>query len=329
MSTTEIAQISQDDLEEIHKQRVLNLKRNCVKLYNYDYNAMPVDGAQLVEFEKDLLYENTKNQLYFSVNDMNPRDFKNFIYDDLNKLIYCYVPKVACTNWKRVLLVLSGKGGPTPLDIRPDQTHSRENFQFLNSLNMSEIKFRLSKYLTYVVVRDPIERVISAFRDKFEMSYSEYFQKTFGIKIIKKYRKSPSKRSLERGHDVTFQEFVSYLSDSYDDYGQRGLNEHWKSAYAMCHPCAINYDVVGRYETLEIDANHILKKARLIHKVQFPPMPQHHVGNRRTSHMINRYLRRLTTESVSRFELIYGSDLFLFNYTFSSGSMVNLPLDMR
>ena len=40
---------------------------------------------------------------------LKPKRFKGIYVDDTYRLLYCEVPKVACTNWKRILLLLSGK----------------------------------------------------------------------------------------------------------------------------------------------------------------------------------------------------------------------------
>ena len=40
---------------------------------------------------------------------LTPSDLKHLVVDEDHELIYCYVPKVACTNWKRLMMVLSGR----------------------------------------------------------------------------------------------------------------------------------------------------------------------------------------------------------------------------
>nr|XP_042907344.1 carbohydrate sulfotransferase 12 isoform X2 [Parasteatoda tepidariorum] len=47
----------------------------------------------------------------------------HFIVDDTHKLIYCFVPKVACTNWKRILLTLRKSKPMDPLTIAGNETH--------------------------------------------------------------------------------------------------------------------------------------------------------------------------------------------------------------
>ncbi|XP_010784193.1 carbohydrate sulfotransferase 12-like [Notothenia coriiceps] len=60
------------------------------------------------------------------------RELDHLIVDDTHQIIYCYVPKVACTNWKRVMVVLSqslispssGKPYTDPEAVPPDLVHN-------------------------------------------------------------------------------------------------------------------------------------------------------------------------------------------------------------
>ena len=100
------------------------------------------------------------------------------------------------------------------------------------------IQHRLLTYTKFLFVRHPIERVISAFRNKFEKNYtsSAYFKKRFGVKIMKRYRKGVSPASIpSTGHGVKFPEFVSYLIDMKKEM----FNEHWALVSSLCNPCEV------------------------------------------------------------------------------------------
>uniref|UniRef100_A0A8C7X898 Carbohydrate sulfotransferase n=1 Tax=Oryzias sinensis TaxID=183150 RepID=A0A8C7X898_9TELE len=183
------------------------------------------------------------------------------LVNDKYRFLYCYVPKVACSNWKRVLKVLNGALESVDLNIKMDH-HS--DLTFLSSLKPDEIRYRLRHYFKFMFVREPLERLLSAYRNKF--GEIESYQKKYGVEIVKRYRKSHTKVQSLRGDDVTFTEFIRYLVD--EDVER--MNEHWMPMYNLCQPCAISYDFIGSYEHLENDADFVLQLINVPSSVHFP-----------------------------------------------------------
>uniref|UniRef100_A0A8C3NMJ9 Carbohydrate sulfotransferase n=1 Tax=Geospiza parvula TaxID=87175 RepID=A0A8C3NMJ9_GEOPR len=128
---------------------------------------------------------------------LRPDDLRHLVVDDTHGLLYCYVPKVACTNWKRVMMVLTGQGKyRDPLEIPAHEAHVPSNLRTLSEYSVAEINARLRTYLKFVFVREPLERLVSAYRNKFTLSYNTAFHKRYGTKIVRRHRPQPSQRAL-------------------------------------------------------------------------------------------------------------------------------------
>ncbi|XP_066521165.1 carbohydrate sulfotransferase 11-like [Hoplias malabaricus] len=242
-----------------------------------------------------------------------PDDLKHVIVDDRHGLLYCYVPKVACTNWKRVLLVLTGElGGPhDPLQIAANEAHTPGRLRTLSEYSAPEINRRLRTYLKFLFVREPFERLVSAYRNKFTRSYNTAFHRRYGTRIIRRHRHEPRPEALERGDDVSFTEFVRYLVDPSTQH-EEPFNEHWERAHALCHPCLISYDVVGKYETLSEDAAYVLRLAGVDEHVTFPST----AGNARTTgDMAADFFKSISPEYQRKLYDLYSMDFMLFNYS--------------
>ncbi|XP_043918416.1 carbohydrate sulfotransferase 14 [Protopterus annectens] len=182
---------------------------------------------------------------------------KHILVNDRYKFLYCYVPKVACSNWKRVIKVLDGTLENLDVKIKMDHKH---DLVFLNDLKPDEIKYRLQHYFKFIFVREPMERLLSAYKNKF--GEIEEYQKKYGVEIAKRYRTNPGKT---KGDDITFSEFIRYLLD--EDVEK--MNEHWMPIYNLCQPCAVRYDFIGSYERLHTDAHFVLQQIGAPF-VQFP-----------------------------------------------------------
>ena len=124
------------------------------------------------------------------------------------------------------MIILNATGivnASDPLEISAKDTHRLYRFHQLSQYNVEEIKHRLDNYMKFMFVRHPLERLLSAYRNKsydnkpserfLNVSANEYFRLHYGTTITKEYRANPSNESLLRGHDVTFLEFFSYLID--------------------------------------------------------------------------------------------------------------------
>uniref|UniRef100_A0A6A7FSE5 Carbohydrate sulfotransferase n=1 Tax=Hirondellea gigas TaxID=1518452 RepID=A0A6A7FSE5_9CRUS len=293
------------------QQRVITLTEGCSK-----EPSAGATGNELLssnDFTVKAMRADTQRQGYqylaHALNLLN-----HIIVDDKHKALYCYVPKVACTNWKRLMMILSGSTNQTdPLRIPADSVHRQHALTKLDSFAPAEIVNRLQSYKKFLFVRDPLERLLSAFRNKFEKNYasSAYFKRRFGVKIQRLFRRGEDSLNVSpTGDGTTFAEFVSYLvliSQQKPD----ALNEHWAPVVQLCQPCLVRYDYIGKYESLDKDS------AAILTSLEAPPgltIPAAKPSV--TSSLLPEYLAGLTPTQRLQLQQVFADDIVLFGYSY-------------
>ncbi|XP_071507595.1 uncharacterized protein [Diadema antillarum] len=228
-----------------------------------------------------------------------------FIVDDKYRLIFAYVSKVGSTNWKSAFLVLMGKYKSVE-EVPGSRAHD-PRLKKLSSYTPTEIDYRLRNYTKFIFVRDPLARVLSAYRSKFEQP-NRSFQMRFGRTIISRFRKNPTREELRTGVNVTFAEFVQFLTDSRTKYA----DGHWKQIYHMVLPCTVDFDYIGKLETASEDADNILKYTKVDHLIHFKDT------ERNTSHsdeVFNSYYQTISPILLKKLYRLYDLDFKLFGYS--------------
>ncbi|XP_030067671.1 carbohydrate sulfotransferase 12-like [Microcaecilia unicolor] len=303
----------------------------------YDWSSHDIKGKpdqEKVQAErKHTLRQFCANSSFFfprkerSFDDIPNRELDHLIVDDRHGVIYCYVPKVACTNWKRVMIVLSesltDRGIPykDPLTIPREHVHNSSSHLTFNKFwrrygkfSRHLMKIKLKKYTTFLFVRDPFVRLISAFRSKFELENDEFYRR-FAMPILKSYShltNVPTSvgEAFSVGMKPSFGEFIQYLLDPLTEK-EKPFNEHWKQVYRLCHPCQIEYDFIGKLETLDEDAVQLLRLLGMDKQFQFPPSYR----NRTANSWEEDWFARIPLAWRQQLYKLYEADFVLFGYS--------------
>lgn len=241
---------------------------------------------------------------------VSQRQVSRVYVEDRSRLLYCEVPKAGCSNWKRVLMVLGGSA-TSARDIPHDAAHYSNHLRRLESYDHAGMVDRLRSYTKVLFVREPLERLVSAFRDKFE-SPNSYYHPVFGRPIISRYRTNASRTALRTGAGVTFREFVQYLLDVRRPVG---MDIHWEPVSQLCSPCLLRYNFIGKFESLEEDANFLLRSVGAPRNLTFPDFKDRNPLAERTSSAITqRYFAQLNATERQRAYDFYYMDYLMFNY---------------
>ncbi|XP_072232268.1 carbohydrate sulfotransferase 12-like [Leuresthes tenuis] len=246
----------------------------------------------------------------------SPQITEQFIVDHTYKIIYCYVPKVACTHWKRVLYALKqSKPYPDLLSIHPSVVHQTNKLDYLRDVPKPEREEKLKNYTKFMFVRDPFVRLISAFRDKFhyEVNHEQFYQ-SYGKPMLRLYGNQPhppnTMLEAHKSHRLpTFSSFVKFLGDPKTE--RNGLfDPHWRQMNRLCQPCLIDYDFIGHQETLEEDAQELLKIFKVENDLKFP------LGkvDVTTNEYIMDWFRGVPLKDRKRLYSVYERDFRLFGY---------------
>ena len=233
-------------------------------------------------------------------------DFSSFIVLEKYKLVYCSVPKVACTVWKRILANLEGIKITSSV-----HQETKGKLKLLSDYTTEDRAKILKTYKKFTFVRDPFERLLSAYKDCFwgKFKRSQKFWKNYRKEIRKLLAKSSGLDIDVNVDNTTFEQFATYLVLRWREGGL--FQEHWREQYKLCHPCQVQFDYVGHYETLQDDAEFVLSKTKLDDKVFFPEWKPTN-----TSALMKNYYSTLSLLRIRQLWDIYKKDFELFGYTY-------------
>ncbi|XP_032812621.1 carbohydrate sulfotransferase 10 isoform X3 [Petromyzon marinus] len=241
---------------------------------------------------------------------------------DHYRILFCQTPKVGNTQWKKVLLVANGERSSragkgrynSTSDVPEDivHQHDKNGLPRLSSLPPGEVSLRLRTYFKFLIVREPFDRIISAFKDKFVKNPRQepWYRQRIAPAIVRRYGSGPARR-----HALRFEDFVRYLGDAQAERLDAAFGEHiihWVTYVRLCAPCQIDYDAVGHHETLESDAPYVLRRAGVPGHAAYPPIPPGVTAFNRSK--VQHYFRGISPTWIRRLYRRYEGDFRLFGY---------------
>ncbi|XP_071970249.1 carbohydrate sulfotransferase 9-like isoform X2 [Engystomops pustulosus] len=231
-----------------------------------------------------------------------------------HKFLYCEVPKVGCSNWKRIILLLNDSLGHTPGDLKHYQVHGSKQLKQLGAYPPEVQKQLLANYTKVMFTRDPLERVVSAYRDKFLHVDDVYYSKTIANQI---------KRTLgiDPKLNLTFEQFAQFIIQENASH----RDTHWKPMYELCDPCSIKYDFIGKFTTITEDADYVLKIIGAHENLKFPTMKHHSNDSRTGKDLTIRYLDTISPVLFRKLMNVYSLDFSMFDYSNYNSTYSKVP----
>ena len=188
---------------------------------------------------------------------------KQILVSDEHKLLVCLPAKTGSSNFKNVLIKASStyKRGKYTAEIGQDQLHWTDVLRHfgvrnLNDYSRKDIENILQTYTKVIVVRNPMVRVYSAYREKLVRRHANEtcarHRKHMApwIARIARPKSLDTKPETCPKPDITFEEFLTTFA-KYPDLIKTDV--HWSSVEDDCLPCTIKFDHVLRLETGHTD----------------------------------------------------------------------------
>ena len=247
--------------------------------------------SQLFKVNQTIIKEVCKQKQQYLQQEVFRKTFEDWILiPPKHKIAYCRLAKVGSSAWKTLLIPLI-----SDQEMQEKVLKMKTNLQLSSTMNelfssknvdtshqkMSEY-LTMQKYFTFVFVRHPLDRLVSAYTDKILKPKSHVWD----------YLKTDLR---QRNGQVNFQNFLRMVLKSLDKCNSQTttcfnskINHHWQPYYQLCEFCDVKYDYIGRLETFNHDVQEVLIQANLTEYIQLRNIKQVHQS---------------TTMSTSQFEV--------------------------
>ncbi|CAL4076602.1 unnamed protein product, partial [Meganyctiphanes norvegica] len=244
--------------EKVYKKRAIQVKKSCRLLRHEGLYQTPLGNIHT-----------------------------NMRWDEENNLIWCPIFKAASTTWVKNFLILAGE-----MKLK-SSLHGEVDEVFAAPQSRKQRMLQLNKSLKMLIVRHPLDRLLSAYRDKM-LRFRNPGDAYLGLQLclVEKYpNPGPNdpdrsnttanicragvdkklKKQLKKSHgNITHPTFTQFLLLVRDDMRlwiknpkKIKVNLHWRPYWIQCGPCQVNYDVIMHTESLDIDNEYVIHKAGL------------------------------------------------------------------
>lgn len=245
-----------------------------------------------------------------------------------------FAPQHGCTNLKRLMLYTTGDIPLQTLDwpwvedsVYLEPALSRSSL--LNaSLTDMQRQNRIKLYNKFMVVRNPLERLVSAFQDKMKppVSYTlrSIFPHKLKIELLQTHRRLDYARwkrvAGSYNLSLTFSNFIDYFIQA----NPSEINEHFKNSLAICHPCIVQYDFYPHFRNLSTDIPSIIDRFGLNPK--YYRNKSLHKDHDETNHLLGHYYSQLShVQRVKLFAILYEElDFYYHVYPWEYNSHVHI-----
>ncbi|EFN77771.1 carbohydrate sulfotransferase 11 [Harpegnathos saltator] len=234
----------------------------------------------------------------------------NMIVDTEHNVSWCPVYKAASSTWMSYFAVLKGILTDSMMDLLQHnlgQLGEIVRQKFMHGEDLNTMHEKIMKTKKFLIVRHPLERLLSAYRDKLEhMQGREYYYKRFGRRIAFKYRLPGNETRLE----PTFEEFLRFIVK------EKFFDEHWAPYYRTCEPCSVHYDYILKFETLDRDENFFIQDANLsgyLYEKNYAQNINPH--GKTTREILSEYIKKIPRSLLDEIYKIYENDYKLFDYS--------------
>lgn len=203
---------------------------------------------------------------------------------DQYKLIGCKITKVGSTNMARVMYTLDHLSETNNTNKVAKGKARRWTINTANDKDLTELRDKLKTYTTFMFVRDPVERLMSAYRDKRPVYW---FKKK-----------------------ITFTKYLQMVLRTPDGM----LNKHLISFNKLCKPCSTNYDFIGLLDNFEEDMRKILRSIAAEGRIVLPVRNKTGYKNKKSSSVMFHYRRNIPKDILKQIYEKYYVDYFLFGF---------------
>ncbi|CAG0899240.1 unnamed protein product [Darwinula stevensoni] len=182
-------------------------------------------------------------------------------------LVWCPIFKAGASSMLYSFLLLSGEVTEEDIEetLKKDKTMlplARSLYPRPSVKDLAAATEEDGGSIVFLIVRDPFQRLYSAYQDKILNPFQGSPHDKMGKKMILDYRKlSTSERQALRSGTLdakpSFEEFSRYLLA----HTRRGdMDMHWMPYYQFCTPCQVHVNMILKIENLEREQRYLFEK---------------------------------------------------------------------